>query len=133
MDIIEWLKQSWFLLGIIAMMFSYLVAITNGTGKFGRWARSKLVGNMEDDMQTFMQEHEGCKPKTEKEIAVLKEENKTLKKRLDRIDEILADDLESLRLIYRILDVFLDHLIYGNHIEQIKQSKEDLHQHILNR
>lgn len=133
LDLLEWLSYTWWLIGIIVALFEGIREIITGTGIFGRWARTRIVGEIESDMRKFMDEHAGCKPRTEHELQKMHDDITDIKNSLKRIEQILAKDLTSFKVTFQIFDILLDHSIYGNHIEQIKQAKEDLHQHILNR
>lgn len=78
------------------------------------------------EVRSFMSEHKGCKPKTEKRLEALED-------RVNKHDDLFEKDLASLRILFRIDDVMLDHCIYDNHIDQCKECKDELHNHILNR
>lgn len=129
---LEWLEQSWWMLGIIAGMFTYITAITTGGGRFGRWARSKIVGQIEMDMKAFMDEHKGCKPQTEKSIAELKRKVSAIEIRLDNEEKLRKRDWESWKLQFRIDDNLLEHVKHGNHFDECSECKDELHQHLLN-
>lgn len=122
---LEWFESSWWMLGIIAAMTTYITAITTGGGRFGRWARSKLVGQIESDMEQFMLEHQGCKPRTEKRLS-------ELEGRVSECEKLNKRDWESWKLQFRIDDTVLEHIKHGNHLEQCDGCKDELHQHLLN-
>lgn len=75
------------------------------------------------------------RPETEREERISR-----LEGRVDRHDELLANDkrrLESIdngnRVTQRALLALLDHGIDGNNMEQMRQAKEDLQRHLIER
>lgn len=119
-----WLGQTWWLLGIIAALIVSINQIISGTGKVGKWARTKMVGEMERDMQKFMAEHDGCKPATERAIA-------ELTVRVESLEGARERDWESWKLQFIIDDNMLEHEIHDNHFMQLKDCKDKLHRHLL--
>lgn len=133
MDIIEWIQNSGILILALGGLIGALVTIASGGGKFGKYIQSKITSELEDEMEQFMKEHEGCKPSTKKAIEDLQKDNDEEKKDIQKIYTILEKENQSRKLIFRILDVHSDHIIYDNHIDSVKEMKEELHEHLLNR
>lgn len=128
--IITYIQHTWYLLGIITMLSTYVVTINTGAGRLGHFFRSKLIGN---EFLRFMDDHKGCKDRTEKRLSDLESSVSDMTGRIDKINEILGKDLEALKVLWRIDDALLHHARYGNHEDQINSSMIELHDHLLGR
>lgn len=126
MDLWQWIQQGGVWLVALAGIVGALTAIVTGGGRFGQWMRGKLTGSIETEMHDFMRVHADCKPTTEREIS-------DLKARMGKAEELLERDWDSIRLLIRMADVHAEHIIHGNHLEQVRSGKDDLHRHLIDR
>lgn len=133
MDIMDWLQHGGFLLLGFASLVSAVLVIASGGGKFGVWVRAKMVGSIENEMSNFMNEHATCKPDTQRKIRNLETKTDDLAKEIERVYEILEKDNQDRKLVFKILDAHGEHIIHGNHMEQVKTYKEELHSYVLSR
>lgn len=126
MDIGTWMQQGGALVILISTLIGAVLTIVAGSGRFGTYVKSKMVGSMESEMREFMDEHKGCKGNTEKRLNDIDADIKN-------IYRILELDNKDRKLLLNIADIHSDHIIYGNHMDEVKQWKAQLHKHILNR
>lgn len=129
---LEWLQIYWPTVVFILAVIEGVREIATNTGVFGRWVQRKINGNLEQRVISFMDEHQGCKPRTEKRLKEIEDSINRIEKRIRKQEILSQRDWESWKLQFRIDDNILEHVKHGNHFQQCSDVKDELHQHLLN-
>ena len=120
----------------IGSIAAAILAILNSGGKLTQIIKTPFVRieehaikndeEIKKEVQEFISEHSGCKDST--------------KEHLEKHDQLLASDLESLKrldkdvkVLFKMMNTTQQQEIYGDYLDQIKKDQDELHNHILNR